>query len=182
MIPQTMAEVAGASARPQAPDQTPGLRINRSAAERRGGGARRFTCRLTDAINRRHGLPPDYSPPRARKPARSPPGRGIPAAGAPAGTEAQRDHLVAEPYAQRHGKALPLQIIWESCHRFKSAPATNGRKSRLIRKPRHFPVQGCLPRKPEGKQALPARLNQRHQRRRSATASRFPARQHATPT
>jgi SRSO17 transposase len=43
-------------------------------------------------------------------------------------------------------------------------------------------LKESLPRKPEGKQALVARINQRHQRRRSAIASRFCAQQNAAPT
>ena len=38
-----------------------------------------------------------------------------------------------------------------------------------------------LPRKPEGKEALVARINQRHQRRRSAILSRFRAQQNSKP-
>jgi hypothetical protein len=36
-------------------------------------------------------------------------------------------------------------------------------------------LQETLPRKPEGKDALVARINQRHERRRGATESRFRA-------
>jgi len=43
-------------------------------------------------------------------------------------------------------------------------------------------LKESLPRKPEGKEALVARINQRHQRRRSAIASRFRAQQNAAPT
>ena len=43
-------------------------------------------------------------------------------------------------------------------------------------------LKETLPRKPEGKAALVARINQRHQRRRSAIASRFRTQQNATPT
>ena len=43
-------------------------------------------------------------------------------------------------------------------------------------------LKESLPRKPEGKEALVARINQRHQRRRSAIASRFRGQQNAAPT
>ena len=43
-------------------------------------------------------------------------------------------------------------------------------------------LKESLPRKPEGKEALVARINQRHQRRRSAIVSRFRAQQNAKPT
>jgi hypothetical protein len=41
-------------------------------------------------------------------------------------------------------------------------------------------LKESLPRKPQGKEALVARINQRHQRRRSAIESRFRT-QHKTP-
>ncbi len=43
-------------------------------------------------------------------------------------------------------------------------------------------LKKSIPRKPEGKEVLVARINQRHQRRRSAIACRFRAQQNAGPT
>jgi hypothetical protein len=43
-------------------------------------------------------------------------------------------------------------------------------------------LKECLPRQPEGKEALVARINRRHHRRRSAILSRFRVRQNAPPT
>jgi hypothetical protein len=43
-------------------------------------------------------------------------------------------------------------------------------------------LKATLPHKPEGKDALVARINQRHERRRSAMASRFHAQRREAPS